>query len=151
MSKRERLRRAKKKDSVYPTGDGEKEIKKARSSDKKRGPRWDSNPRGYEREIGPEQERTGKHEPSSCACDRGHKSYKHQDMGNMQHARRRNTEIRDNAQRHGCDSESERRSRRVTDVNNGQSKEQEQAKGEREQREHRGEARGKGIFGQHCV
>ena len=32
---------------------------------KKRGPRWDSNqnPRGYEQEIGPAQQRTGKHEP----------------------------------------------------------------------------------------
>jgi hypothetical protein len=79
MSKRERLRRAKKKDSVYPIGDGENKIKKARSSDKKRGPRWDLNPRGYEQGIGPAQQRTGKHEPSSCAWDRGHKSYKHQD------------------------------------------------------------------------
>jgi hypothetical protein len=39
MSKRERLRRAKKKDSVCPVGGGENKIKKARSSDKKRGPR----------------------------------------------------------------------------------------------------------------
>jgi hypothetical protein len=35
MSKRERLRRAKKKDSVYPIGDGENKIIKGRSSDKK--------------------------------------------------------------------------------------------------------------------
>jgi hypothetical protein len=73
MSKRERLRRAKKKDSVYPIGDGEKEIKKARSSDKKRGPRLDSNPRGYGQEIGPDHLRKGRHEPSSYAWDRGHK------------------------------------------------------------------------------
>jgi hypothetical protein len=29
------------------------EKREARSSDKKRGPQWDSNPRGYEQEIGP--------------------------------------------------------------------------------------------------
>jgi hypothetical protein len=48
---------------------------------KKRGPRWDSNqnPRGYEQEIGPAQQRTGKHEPSSYACNRAHKSYIHQE------------------------------------------------------------------------
>jgi hypothetical protein len=47
MSKRERLRRAKKKDSVYPIGDGENKIKKARSPDKKRGPRCDSDTRTH--------------------------------------------------------------------------------------------------------
>ena len=53
-----------------------------------RGPRWDSNPRGYEQEIGPNHLRKGRHEPSSCAYDRGHKGYKHWDriwdMGNGQ-------------------------------------------------------------------
>jgi hypothetical protein len=82
--KRERLRRAtctaKKKDSVYPIGDGEK-WKSQKFGQKKRGPRWDSNqnPRGYEQEIGPAQQRTGKHEPSSYACNRAHKSYVHQE------------------------------------------------------------------------
>jgi hypothetical protein len=52
---------------------------------------------------------------------------KHQDMGNMQGGETRRLE-RENAQRHGCNSESERRSRRVADINNGQNKEQ--AKGE---------------------
>jgi hypothetical protein len=46
---------------------------------------------------------------------------------------------RENAQRHGCNSESERRSRRVADINNGQNKGQ--AKGERTQ------GRGKGNIG----
>jgi hypothetical protein len=40
-------------------------------------PRWDLNPRGYEQEIGPGHLRKGRHEPSSCACDRGHEGYKH--------------------------------------------------------------------------
>jgi hypothetical protein len=31
--------------------------------------RRDSNPRGYERGIGPSHLRKGRHEPSSCACD----------------------------------------------------------------------------------
>jgi hypothetical protein len=58
MYKRERLRRAKKKDSVYPIGDGKNG--KARSLAKKRGSRRDSNqnPRGYDQEIGPAQQRT---------------------------------------------------------------------------------------------
>ena len=44
MSKRERFR----------ISDRRRKLKKkARSSDKKRGPQWDSNPRGYEQEIGP--------------------------------------------------------------------------------------------------
>ena len=63
------------KDSVYPIGDGEKQ--KAKNCPKRRGPRWDSNPRGYEQEIGPNHLRKGRHEPSSCACDRGHRGYKH--------------------------------------------------------------------------
>jgi hypothetical protein len=66
-----------KRKKPYIRGDGEK--KKAKSLAKKRAPRWDSNPRGCEQGIGPAQQRTGRHEPSSCACDRGHKSYKHQD------------------------------------------------------------------------
>jgi hypothetical protein len=41
--------------------------------------RRDSNPRGYERGIGPNHLRKGRHEPSSCACDRGHRGYKHWD------------------------------------------------------------------------
>jgi hypothetical protein len=54
MSKRERLSRAKNKEKKIPyirSETGEK--KEARSSDKKRGPQWDSNPRGYEQNIGP--------------------------------------------------------------------------------------------------
>jgi hypothetical protein len=35
-------------------------------------PRWGWNPHGYEQAIGPDQQRTGRREPSSCACDRGH-------------------------------------------------------------------------------
>jgi hypothetical protein len=38
MSKRERLRRAKKKYSVYPIGDGENKIKKAKELRQKKGP-----------------------------------------------------------------------------------------------------------------
>ena len=38
MSKRERLRRAKEKDSVYPIGDGEKEIKIKPGAQTKKGP-----------------------------------------------------------------------------------------------------------------
>jgi hypothetical protein len=42
--------------------------KKPEICPKRRGPRWDLNPRGYEQEIGPGHQRTGRHEPSSCAC-----------------------------------------------------------------------------------
>jgi hypothetical protein len=42
-----------------------------------RGPRWDLNPCGYEQGIGPDHLRKGRHEPPSCACDRGHGGYKH--------------------------------------------------------------------------
>jgi len=64
--------------SVYPIGDGEKQKAK-KGCPKRRGPRWDSNPRGYEQEIGPNHLRKGRHEPSSYACDRGHRGYKHWD------------------------------------------------------------------------
>jgi hypothetical protein len=52
-------------------------------------------------------------------------------MGNMQGGETRRSE-RENAQRHGCNSESKiRRSRRVADINNGQNKEQQAKEGER--------------------
>jgi hypothetical protein len=35
--------------------------------------------RGYEQEIGPGHQRSGRHEPSSCTSDKGHKCYKHWD------------------------------------------------------------------------
>jgi hypothetical protein len=54
--------------------------KKPEACPKRRGPRWDLNPRGYEQEIGPGHQRTRRREPSSRACDRGHKWYnKHRD------------------------------------------------------------------------
>jgi hypothetical protein len=37
------------------------------------------NPRGYGQGIGPGHRRKGRHGPSSCACDRGHKGHKHWD------------------------------------------------------------------------
>jgi hypothetical protein len=115
MSKRERLRRAKEKIFRISDQRRRKGNKKSQELRQKRGPRWDSNQRGYEQEIGPAQQRTGKHEPPSCACDRGHKSYKHQDM--CKHARRQTRRSEsENAQRRGCNSESERRSRRVAGI-----------------------------------
>ena len=69
VSKRERLSRAKKKDSVYPIGDGNKT--------KKPGARTQKGARnGTRTHVGMSKRldlhiRTGKHEPSSCACDRG--------------------------------------------------------------------------------
>jgi hypothetical protein len=36
-------------------------------------PRWDLNPRGHDQGIGPGHLRKGRHEPSSRACDRGHR------------------------------------------------------------------------------
>jgi hypothetical protein len=96
MSKRERLRRAKGgKKSVYPIGDGEKEKKRKKQElRQKRGPRWDSNPRVYEREIGPNHLRKGRHEPSSYACDRGHRGYKHTDTTGRHQQRWRYPETR---------------------------------------------------------
>jgi hypothetical protein len=49
---------------IDPIGDGEKQ--KAQKCPKRRGPRWNSNPRGYEQEIGPNQFRKGRHEPSAA-------------------------------------------------------------------------------------
>jgi hypothetical protein len=92
MSKRERLRRARKKIFRISDRRRRKEKKKSQELRQKRGPRWDSNPRGYEQKIGPAQQRTGKHEPSSYAHDRGHKSYKHQDIGIMQGGETRRSE-----------------------------------------------------------
>ena len=48
-----------------------RKAKRKKKCPKRRGPRWDSNPRGYEQEIGPDHQRTGRHEPSSYTCDRG--------------------------------------------------------------------------------
>jgi hypothetical protein len=56
-----------------------RKAKNKNNCPKTRGPRWDSNPRGYEQEIGPGHQRTGRHGPSSCTCDRWHKFYKHWD------------------------------------------------------------------------
>jgi hypothetical protein len=55
-----------KKKCLYPIGDGGNQIKSQGLSPplpppKKGGARWESNPRGYEQEIGPAQQRTGKH------------------------------------------------------------------------------------------
>jgi hypothetical protein len=47
-----------------------RKAKSKKKCPKRRGPRWDSNPRGYEQEVGPNHLRKGRHEPSSCACDR---------------------------------------------------------------------------------
>jgi hypothetical protein len=48
-----------------------RKAKRKKKCPKRRGPRWDSNPRGYEQGIGPDHQRTGRHEPSSYTCDRG--------------------------------------------------------------------------------
>ena len=63
---------------LYIRSETEK-SKKQNNCPKRRGPRWDSNPRGYEQETGPNHLRKGRHEPSSHACDRGHRGYKHWD------------------------------------------------------------------------
>jgi hypothetical protein len=52
IRRRPREQREREKDFVYPIGDGEKQKAK-KNCTKRRGPRWDSNPRGYEQEIGP--------------------------------------------------------------------------------------------------
>jgi hypothetical protein len=56
-----------------------RKAKSKKKCPKRRGPRLDSNPRGYEQGIGPGHQRTGRHEPSSYTCDRGHKFYQHWD------------------------------------------------------------------------
>jgi hypothetical protein len=63
--------------------------KKPEICPKRRGPRWDLNPRGYEQEIGPVaiKEQEGTIHQATPPCDRGHRWYKHRDrsicMGNM--------------------------------------------------------------------
>jgi hypothetical protein len=75
VSKRERLSRAKKKDSVYPIGDGNK-IKKPGARTKKGAHNGTRTHVGMSKRLDLHI-RTGKHEPSSYACDRGHRPYRH--------------------------------------------------------------------------
>jgi hypothetical protein len=63
---------------LYIRSETEKRKKQNKLS-KRRGPQWDSSPRGYEQGIGPNHLRKGRREPSSCAYDRGHRGYKHWD------------------------------------------------------------------------
>jgi hypothetical protein len=122
MSKRERLRRAKKKYSVYPIGDGEKKRKKARSSDKKGAHDGTRTHVGMSKRLdlhSKEQESTS-HQAALVIGGINlinTRTY----IGNMQGGETRRSE-RENAQRHGCNSESERRSRRVAgiSISNGQ-------------------------------
>jgi hypothetical protein len=72
IGRRPREQSEREKRVLYIRSETEK-SKKQKKCPKRRGPRWDSNPRGYEQGIGPSHLRKRRHEPSSCACDRGHK------------------------------------------------------------------------------
>jgi hypothetical protein len=147
--------RKKEKDSVYSIRDGENKIKKPGAQTKK-GPAMGLEPYGTRTHVGmskgldlhsKEQESTS-HQAALVVG--GINLINTRTWATCNEATRRNTEIRENAQRHGCNSESERRSRRVADINNGQNKEQ--AKGgsrERAERE-RTQGRGKGNIGGGC-